>query len=207
MRRLKYNQEAFTIIELLIASAVFSVVILGASAAVIQMSRLYYKGIISSQTQTTARNLIDSISRPIQYEGDAVTSVVLGANGYNVFCVGPDRYTFSDKQQGKDIKHAMWKDKATATAGGCGEGPNLSGSITTGGVNMLSDNMRIHNVTVGKAIYAPEQLWNIEVTIIYGDNDMTDNSVSPPVCKGSTAGSEWCSVVTYKTKVFKRLTK
>ena len=62
------KQNGFTIVELLIASAVFSFVILGASVAIIQISRLYYKGIIVSNTQTSAKAILDSITQAIQYE-------------------------------------------------------------------------------------------------------------------------------------------
>lgn len=201
MSKLKINQKGFTIIELLIASAVFSVVVLGATAMIIQMSRLYYKGIIVSRTQTATRDLIESISRPIQYESKSVA--VMDRDGLYVLCVGSERYTFKiGAQQGSGM-HAAWKD-TVATSNDCQNGPDVDlSNPATSGRDMLSDNMRIQNIEVAEVLPGAPGLWNIKVTVIYGDDDLIDTATG--LCKGQIAGSQWCSRVTYETKVFKRI--
>lgn len=134
MRQLKNNQKGYTIVELIIASSVFSVVLLGASAAMIQIGRMYYKGVIASRTQNTARAVADEISRAIQFSGESVTilddPLVVGTGPESVpkgvFCVGNTRYTFLENAQINSdasqrtgytndhrMAHALWKDEVT----------------------------------------------------------------------------------------------
>lgn len=205
MIKLKNNQSAFTIVELIIASSVFSMVVLGAGMMIIQISRLYYKGIIVSRTQTTARNIIESISRPIQYESANVSPMVIdGATNYQVICIGEDRYTFAiNKKQSlaggpNDIPHAAWQDKCVGSV------PNLASTSLSGGRDLLSNNMWVNSIYVEPVNTPDPGLWKVGLTVMYGDEDLID--MSPPVkCKGNIAGSQWCSVITYKTMVFKRI--
>ena len=62
------NQTGFTIVELMIATVIFSMVLLVCSYAIIHAGRMYYKGMIMSKTQDTARKIIDSASDAIKYD-------------------------------------------------------------------------------------------------------------------------------------------
>ena len=195
MSNLKTDQNAFTIIELLIASAVFTFVILGASVAIVQMGRLYYKGILTSKTQTATRALIESISRPIQYDGSDVVKI---SGPDNKLCVGTDRYTYQLNVQKTTANHVIVKDKIS-TPSNCGTSPPSSDQK-----DMLGNGMRITKLDVNQVPSIPK-LYNVEVTVIYGEDDDIDLTASPePVCKSDPSSSQWCSKVTYKTKVFVR---
>ncbi|MFO0887282.1 MAG: type II secretion system protein [Candidatus Nomurabacteria bacterium] len=212
------KQNGFTIVELLIASAVFSFVILGASVAIIQISRLYYKGIIVSNTQTSAKAILDSITQAIQYESativgkDDASTVSLGDapttnHDVSVVCIGNNRFTFvKGVKQGSDtdnIKHAMWRDKID-NSGACSTGvPDLK-SDPSAGHDMLSDNMRVSKLEVNAlkdSVGNETGLYEVKLTVIYGDDDLIDGDK----CKGQVAGSQWCSAVNYSTIVFKRI--
>lgn len=134
MRR---TSHGFTIIELLFSTVTFSVVLLVCLAGVIQIGRMYYKGLTTSQTQQTARSLIDELSQSIQLSGDNIESPrnltggvapsgpTIGGqsdartNAVGFFCIGSTRYTYViDRQQdnannglAKKIRHAMWADE------------------------------------------------------------------------------------------------
>src|SRR3990167_8074309 len=88
--------DGFTVIELMIATAVFAVVLLLCSVALLQIGKTYYKGITSTQTQNVARALIDDISQAIQFSGAQIktTDPSLAANTKSFFCVGNVRYTY-----------------------------------------------------------------------------------------------------------------
>ena len=110
---IKPNQEGFTILELLIASMVFSVIFLGATTAIIQVGKLYYKGVVTGRTQETVRALTDSVTQQLQFgsgngnipavAGDTPVTIQYYANnissgGTNIsfyaYCLGTTRYTF-----------------------------------------------------------------------------------------------------------------
>ena len=101
----KKNQQGFTILELLIASTVFSVILLVATAGIIQIGNLYYKGITASKTQETARAIMEEVSRTAQFSKG---SVVFGHNfgddsSVKQICVGDRRYTYEvDKKVTRD---------------------------------------------------------------------------------------------------------
>lgn len=98
---------------------------------------MYYKGLTTSQTQQTARSLLDEITQSIQLSGaniDPERSLTGAAaptgptiapaanpttNAIGFFCIGTTRYTYVvDRQQDnandalqKKIRHAMWADE------------------------------------------------------------------------------------------------
>ncbi len=108
MKRLNTNQKGFTILELMIATMVFSVILLGATTALIQIGKLYYKGIISSRTQETARGIVDQLGQQLQFSAGVPTKfdpqpyTTPAPNGiqgtatlkYGAICVGGKRYSY-----------------------------------------------------------------------------------------------------------------
>lgn len=207
MKNLKNNQKAFTIIELLIASTVFSMIILGACATIIQMSRLYYKGIIVSRTQTAGRNLAETIAREIQFQGGTITT--LDAPPNKILEINGTRYKFAiNKQQGKDIPHAIVKYEYITSPP---NDPDLNDTdlVSSTYRDILGNNMRILNLSVsevGGGGAATAGLYSIQVVIAYGDTDLLDfpADLAGTTCKGNIAGSQWCSVVKYNTMVYQR---
>jgi len=134
---MKKNNRGFTIIELMFSTVTFSVVLLLCLTGVIQIGRMYYKGLTTSQTQQTARSLIDELTQSIQLSGDNIESprnltgglaptgptiapnVDPRTNAIGFFCIGATRYTYTiDRQQdnandglNKKIRHAIWADE------------------------------------------------------------------------------------------------
>lgn len=210
MKNLRNNQKAFTIIELLIASTVFSMIILGACAAIIQMSRLYYKGIIVSRTQTAGRNLAETIAREIQFQGGTITTQEFGTPPTTkILDISGTRYKFAiNKQQGKDIPHAIVKYEYISSPP---NDPDLNDTdlISSTYRDILGNNMRILDLSVSKVGgggVPTAGLYSIQVVIAYGDTDLLDFSadLADTTCKGNIAGSQWCSVVKYNTMVYQR---
>lgn len=228
MSKKRHNQLGFTIIELMIATTIFAIVLLGATTAVIQIGRLYYKGIISARTQQAARSIIDEISRPVQFAGKDIASIqgsqTFSTNNgqditVNSFCVGDQRYSYSINKQVFDgqepgtydnmtnrLRHGLWKD--TTTPGDCTP-CNLSDETPCGeGRELLEQYMRLKtlNVTNNSPIYT------VELAVLYGDNDLIEfsqteegNMQGPINCKGAITGSQWCALSQLKTDVLKRI--
>lgn len=65
-------QRGFTIIELMISTVVFSLVLLAASAAIIQIGKKYYKGITNARTQEVARSTVDEIAQSLQFTNQSI---------------------------------------------------------------------------------------------------------------------------------------
>jgi prepilin-type N-terminal cleavage/methylation domain-containing protein len=199
----KIKQSGFTIIELIIASAAFSTVLIIASAASIQIGKLYYKGLIQSETQEAARNVSEEITRSIQY---ASTDKIDGQNNptQNQFCIGDTRYTYKVDQQVKngDLGLRVKRLNAGETCSGGAEGKEL-----------LGDNMRLLNLVV-EPIDSGKKVYKVNISIAYGDNDLLSHyndsgsaKIAPPDganCKPG-AGSQFCAVSQLDNIVRKRL--
>lgn len=62
------HTDGFTIVELLIATAVFSTVLLLSLTGFLQIGQLFYKGVTVAQTSSTARQILDGIKGDISFD-------------------------------------------------------------------------------------------------------------------------------------------
>jgi prepilin-type N-terminal cleavage/methylation domain-containing protein len=101
------DQKGFTILELLIATTVFSVVLLGALAGFLQIGRIFYKGVSVTNTQDVANQVVQEIAGQLQGAASFTKALPSGFAGPNVlpttteqstsyayYCVGNNRYTY-----------------------------------------------------------------------------------------------------------------
>ena len=210
IKRLHKNQsEGFTIIELMIAITIFSVVLLAAGATLTQISRLYYKGVITNKTQNISRSLIDEISQNLQFSSGVVNSATNGQT--QSVCIGSTRYTFvlnkQIKQGDSRTLHALWRDKISGV-GSCGDNqPNLSDENPVGdeGKELLETGMRLKSLSVTDT--GRNEIYSITVGVMHGDDDLINftSPGSPKDCKGDITGSQWCALSELTTQIYSRV--
>lgn len=214
----KKSQKGFTIVELLIAMSVFAVIMLIVVSVFIQVSKMYTKGVTVSRTQEAARNIMDDLVREIQFSNSAVVRVpagphLRGTGGYNLYCIGSNRYTFyldvlqtSNPGAGQS-KHVLQKD-TFSNSGGCplplgigGEGdvPNAT--------EMMTDNTALTDLDIS---CTASNTCQIKVRVVYGDPTddtlfMDEGTPTRRVCRAGIVGAEFCSVVELSTTVTRRL--
>ncbi len=88
MKHKQLSQKGFTLVELLIATAVFSMVLIVFLTALMGVSQLFYKGVNLSNTQGAARNVIQTIADDIQFSKEAPDFHT------DYFCIANYRYSF-----------------------------------------------------------------------------------------------------------------
>src|SRR3989344_1450589 len=146
------HNKGFTIIELMIATTVFSLVLLLCTYGLIQVSRVYYKGVTSGRVQETLRTVTDNVTRVIQFSGGTVVPPpTTTTNGTPfVFCIDDQRYSVvTDRQlvEGNpnetqsQISHVLVVD----TFPGCNSSsaPQDLTQAAISGQELLSPNMRL----------------------------------------------------------------
>ena len=124
------RQDGFTIIELLIATMVFSVILMAATTALFQLEKMYYRGIITDRTQTASRQIMAELSQQLQLNKN---NIRIGSTSYpqlpaltvKSFCIDNLRYSFVQNVQvtdGADYTevnhqgpHALWRDTINST--------------------------------------------------------------------------------------------
>jgi prepilin-type N-terminal cleavage/methylation domain-containing protein len=203
------SQSGFTVIELMISTAIFSIVLLICAFAIIHVGKMYYKGVITNRTQDTSRRLIDDIASAIQF-GAATDNPNLfyrtGAatyGGVNVesICLGNIRYSYSRNHYLGEINHIVWRDQVSAS--GCVPRNVTLATPSADGQEMLGENMRLPS---GITIAVTGQLWSVSSLVSYGNDAALFQPTSGyTICRGVNAGGQFCAVSSLSTYVTKRL--
>lgn len=214
------QHSGFTIIELLIATTIFSLVLLMAVAGILNITRQYYKGVLQARTQEAARTVVEELGETARYSSGNFQAPLIGLSGPDIadgspdtdsFCLGSRRYTYAIDRQfvsgtpgAKQKRHVLWVD------GQCGAAfdPNFLDSVTaaTPGRELLSENMRLTQFKV-EPVAGLTDTFRITVSVAYGDEDLLE-VVSPntyKTCKVGIRGSEFCTVSTLSVVIGKRL--
>ena len=105
------NQKGFTIIELMIATVIFSIVLLVLTENIISISNDYYQGVVQTQTINTTKNIVDTIAQQIKLSTSTDllnfsppmnttwnnTGIIPITNFEGILCVGNNEYVFQNK--------------------------------------------------------------------------------------------------------------
>jgi len=205
----KRQKSGFTIIELMIATLVFSVVMILITTGVLTFTKSYYRGLNQSSTQNAARTILENISQAIQFSGDAVTVPITANNGSQGFCVGNQRYSYLLGGQLWDgtpdvaqhqVSHALVLDQSGSCGGASAQ--NLTGAGVTG-TELLQPRMRLSKLDVTQISGG---LYRITVRVVFGDDDLLNNPTAANAsCKVSISGSQYCAQSELSTIVKKRI--
>jgi prepilin-type N-terminal cleavage/methylation domain-containing protein len=211
------KQGGFTIVELLVATLVFSVVLVLITIGVLQFNKQYYKGLTESTTQNTARSLMEDISQAIQFSGDQVTSPIGSTGAEKGLCIGNQRYSYLLGWQLEDgtpntSKHQTNHAAVRDTPGNCGglSAQDFSGSVS--GTELLGPHMRISKLDV-KRVAGSSNLYSIDVRVAYGDDDLlyspsgdgTGPAAPDAACHYGWSGTQFCATSELSTTVEKRI--
>lgn len=217
--RLKSDSRGFTVIELMIATGVFAVVLLGITIAVLQISRVYYKGVVTTNTQNTTRQIMDIISQSVQFSGDSVipttpdgTAQPAGTN--LAFCVGNKKYSYvlgralydgPRDDVNKRMPHVLVEQSSAADCAGTPTPYNMSSQTTLPGNSreLMSPNMRLTNLRVYSV---GNNMYRITVRVVHGEADLLTNpDAENAACKGQQFGTQFCAISELSTVVTKRI--
>lgn len=206
-RKTRLKASGFTIVELLIATLIFSVILLIVTSGILQVTRTYYKGVTEANTQTTARNIINAIGQAIQFDGGVIQPTAGSTpNTSYAFCVGNTRFRYilgselATAPSGTQTYHVLLEDNAASCAAGPTASINAAGAT---GTELLSPRMRLANLSV---VSLGNNLYQVTVKVVYGDDDLLANPTTPAAaCQGVEAGTQFCSSSQLSTTVLKRV--
>lgn len=193
----KLNPKGFTIIELLIATVTFSVVLLVITGAIIQFTRLYYKGTVTTQTQEAVRAITEEIAKSIQFNpANSLKSYPISAgNPFDRYCIGNHGYVYqknvSVSEDGTQ-KHALVSDQLCRPY-------DINSALQSNQTEMLGDRMQLLELSVSQSPTNSKQ-YTIHVKIGYGDEIQDDDT-----CPSVSIGGQFCAVSELSTTVIGRL--
>jgi prepilin-type N-terminal cleavage/methylation domain-containing protein len=217
MNKLSHNKSGFTIIELMIATMVFSFVLLVCAAAIVHVGRMYYKGVIIGRTQDVSRRVIEEVTQSIQFgphfDDPAAfrrTASTPGSGGItvNAYCLGETRYSYiTTHALGSSVTattspHVLWRDRPPIGPCTALDITNPANTPSGSGEELLSQNMRLPYFDIP---LPTGNLWTVSARVAFGaDVDLFEGGVFV-TCKGTSAGGQFCAVSEFSTSVVKRL--
>ena len=183
------NNKGFTLLELLISTTVFSVILLLCTFGLIQVGRNYYRGATITRTQNVARSVMSTLTQSIQFSGsDAVGTLPTAGTPLapsGTFCIGSLRYVYKLDTKVGDTS-ADYALKTSECINGASKQTEL-----------LGKGMSLRTFTIVKS----GDYYTITLLIANADPDLLNADGS---CKGG-AGSQFCATSSLKTTVHRRL--
>lgn len=182
------SESGFTIVELMIATVVFSMVLLVCAYAILHVGRMYYKGMVMNRTQDVARRIVDDVADTVKF----------GTGDYSYR--PSDCYKFGDTVY--KFNNTLFDGVISTESIVKGYGDCVSFAIGTTQTEFMSKNMRLTDFSVVKSTNG---VFSISVTVSYGENDDFEPSSGFKLCKGSLSGGQFCAVSSYSTTVVSRI--
>lgn len=197
------RSSGFTIVELMIATLVFSTILVAITVGVLHFSALYYRSVYMSEAQNTARNIADEVANAVKFGTGSIDYITDTPNdGENVvFCAGGYVFVTTLGQQYTGSNTGFYMQPKSTSA--CND-PGLNNA--TNRQQLLSERMRVAGIQFYQNDTQPN-VYTLKITIAYGDNDLLTATSDPDgnvQCK-SGAGSEYCAVSSLTTTIEKRI--
>jgi prepilin-type N-terminal cleavage/methylation domain-containing protein len=209
----KRHQGGFTLVELMIATAIFAVVIVIGMYGFIQVSRFYTKSLTIIRTQDAARNLITDISNQLQLTTGQYQFVENGDT--KMVCIGSKAYVYKiNVAEGTANKHAITSYDVPPDT--CSEEAVQSSQP----VYLLRPGVRVLRFDVSPYPDVNSgPLFDVTIALLYAPKDNTSSDPTDSGteliqgapgdyenwrCTATVSGSQYCSLSTISTSVYKR---
>ena len=182
------DQSGFTIIEILLAMAIFSFVMITIITAFTQIIRSYRKGVVSQRTQESTREIVDLISKEARNSSDVeVKTAGGGASLVRLLCF--NNTVFEYRKAGKTLKQRSSEDCVSSTAG----------------ESVVSDELDVLDFVADDKSSVNGTKLGFNLTIAVGTDNGTGGAglldSTGKVCDPSKAGSQFCSTSSLTTSI------
>jgi prepilin-type N-terminal cleavage/methylation domain-containing protein len=211
--------QGFTIIEVMIATAVFAVVLLITIGGFMQIAQVFYKSVVQTQTQQDLREIVDRVSSDIRQAPVIYDYQQIGTTDKYYQCIGSTRYTYrlNNRVDSADAdtnsKFGILIDRLPGNSP-CGNPYDASTQFKPAGdpdapIELLATNERLNHFYVSRVANnvsgdSGDNNWvyQVDVAIATGRNQylLTDAS-GQATCNDRLSISQYCSVAHLTTAV------
>ena len=211
----KSHSAGFTILELMIAAAVFAVVLLIVAIGAISFTNSYYSGITSSDVQSVSRAIMSEVSQSLEFSQNfAQLTLTSGVAGY---CIDNTMYTYklgfevvSSTPFGPDQGyHGLVLDTNSSCSPSTTPTLPATQSLSSSQHELLNQHMRI---TAFDITQLSSNIYTVHIKVDYGDDSILKSPLPAPgsilwsgVSCNSGAGSQFCATSDLTTSVEQRL--
>lgn len=210
------KNSGFTILEVLIATLIFSIVLLLCMQAVTRIGYLYYKGVTSAQVQDLTRQLSDEIVQQIQFGSRPPSGNVQPGDPDVplIFCVGDNRYRATlNREMGVESTTVLLREPIGGT-GECDPDDNFG----SGAVELASRGMRIQNLSINRG--GDGNVWSLTIRVGIGGTDLYEGLETAPdsgipnddvstytnaICRSGISGAQFCATSELQSSLLRRI--
>jgi prepilin-type N-terminal cleavage/methylation domain-containing protein len=203
--RIRLNQKAFTIVELLIATAILSTILVMVTTMMVSIGNLYYKGVNQARVQDDVRNITDEVAQHLQLSDAGPLPPAVSPNGkIKAYCIGDTRYTFTLNTQIGNLAaqspHVLWRDN-NPTPDSCATTNTFLASPppATNGTELIVPNSSLTFFSISNT--SP---YTVSVGVAFGDLTLLNLNGLNTHCKGNL-GDQFCATSTLTTTVAQRI--
>lgn len=219
INKMKQNSRAgFTIVELLIATTVFSVVLLLAMTGFFQIGHIFYKGVSITQTQSVADQIGQDLSASVESASNISAVTQFQTTNYYYACVGKVRYTFNPTYRvSADATDEFTTGqiglvKDTLNNDGACQPPCIPNPASCGPgqlawnkpQELLGDKMRVESLSLTPLASVSSSYFTIKLVISYGSDDLliyTDTSDHSTASCTQQQGGQFCAIGRYNASI------
>ena len=190
---MKLNNKGFTLVELLLAMAFFSFIILFVTTGFIIVNRAYNKGITVKLIQDEGRGVMEELTRNLRAtssNGVVLQSDCLEISGTIYYWSVP-----TDSTNANSPKRLYRKDSATCP-------PTSTETVLADSVSMLDDRVGVQFMEVSN-VAGSGTIYSITLILSTNETDLLENPGVDANCS-TGAGSQYCDVVSLSTVVSTR---
>lgn len=179
--------SGFTIVELMIATLVFSLVLLIVTSGIMQFSSVYYRGVTDTDTQNNARAITNEITQAIQFNGGVITTTPTSPGPTPgtpyAFCIGNQQYSYViGPQLSTSLSLPYTSPNVLVVRNDVASCPSQPAQPLTGGGSVVGQELMLPSARLAQLNVTSEgnDLYKVEVRVVYGDYDV--------LCNESVAG-------------------
>lgn len=191
------NQKGFTLVELLLATALFSFILLFVTAGFVQVNRAYNKGITVKRMHETARYIADQFSRTIINASSSTNLVITSSppDVANILCIPNDLiYQWHEGYIDYDVNDDFFSLASSSADGSCTPiGNTVAHSSLSNDESITDPLVAVKNIDVN---YQPAS--NTYEIIIELATNKPDSFTNPQICEPD---DPYCDFVTLRTVV------
>lgn len=216
LTRVHQSNRGFTLLELMVATSVFTVILLVLTVGVISFSKSYFSSVTRSNTQAVARAVVNDITQSIQYGKQVKTGLVNGNS--KGFCIDSTLYSYalgykvtSSPGGGYQSRYGLVKSTGTVCAASTPyEVTTLASLPLSSDHELLGDNMRLLQLDVQEV---SDGTYEVSVRVASGDDDLlgiatgfvatSDADWLTFGCQGGS-GTQFCALSNLTTTVQQR---
>jgi len=197
-RLLIKNSKGFTIIELMIATAVFSITLIILAVSLISINHQYFKGISEGNTELAANNILNDVTSAVQFsDGSLVSQSEPNNSGY--FCIGNTEfyYTLYSIDQPGQTNPLLEVNKCINGMPSSQNCPSQNCTIS----NLLGKNMQLINFSINQ-YQNSMKLFQVKISLAFGRNDQLFCSLVGTNCQAFQTTTQFVNALTANQKVF-----